>query len=132
MFGGKKILHKGFARLSPVFVALGSVLSITAAGFFAYMILDRLTLFHTHIDDEHLRSSVQRGWAGAASLSAHSFTDGFAIGVAFQASTTAGYVVALAVEFDSLGQRAITAEALFRKSLANDYSAAGAGPVLGC
>ena len=31
MFGGKKILHKGFARLSPVFVALGSVLSITAA-----------------------------------------------------------------------------------------------------
>jgi N-acetylmuramoyl-L-alanine amidase len=31
MFGGKKILHKGFARLSPVFVALGSVLSIAAA-----------------------------------------------------------------------------------------------------
>src|SRR5207302_8052947 len=74
-----------------------TLLSITAAGFFAYMILDRLTLFHTHIDDEHLHSSVQRGWAGAASLSAHSFTDGFAIGVAFQASTTAGYVVALAV-----------------------------------
>src|SRR5467141_151056 len=31
MFGGKKILHKGFARLSPVFVALVSVLSIAAA-----------------------------------------------------------------------------------------------------
>src|SRR5882724_10225992 len=31
MFGGKKILHKGFARLSPVFVALSSVLSIAAA-----------------------------------------------------------------------------------------------------
>jgi ZIP family zinc transporter len=61
------------------------------------MILDRLTLFHTHLDDEHARSSIQRGWAGAASLSAHSFMDGFAIGVAFQASTTAGYVVALAV-----------------------------------
>jgi N-acetylmuramoyl-L-alanine amidase len=31
MFGGKKILHKGFARLSPVFVALASVLSVAAA-----------------------------------------------------------------------------------------------------
>ena len=31
MFGGKKILHKGFARLSPVFVALGSVLTVAAA-----------------------------------------------------------------------------------------------------
>ncbi len=31
MFGGKKILHKGFARLSPVFVALGFVLTIAAA-----------------------------------------------------------------------------------------------------
>src|SRR6202043_4126246 len=32
MFGGKKILHKGFARLSPVFVALGFVLTVAAAG----------------------------------------------------------------------------------------------------
>src|SRR6266480_3516435 len=31
MFGGKKILHKGFARLSPVFVALGCVLTVAAA-----------------------------------------------------------------------------------------------------
>jgi N-acetylmuramoyl-L-alanine amidase len=31
MFGGKKILHKGFARLSPVFLALGSMLTVGAA-----------------------------------------------------------------------------------------------------
>src|SRR5467141_3726265 len=31
MFGSKKILHKGFARLSPVFVALGFVLTVAAA-----------------------------------------------------------------------------------------------------
>src|SRR5882724_7381852 len=31
MFGGKKILHKGFARLSPVFVALGSMLTVATA-----------------------------------------------------------------------------------------------------
>ena len=31
MFGGKKILHQGFARLSPVFVALGFVLTVAAA-----------------------------------------------------------------------------------------------------
>src|SRR5437667_10438741 len=31
MFGGKKILHKAFGRLSQVFVALGSVLTVGAA-----------------------------------------------------------------------------------------------------
>src|SRR5712664_1060630 len=31
MFGGKKILHKSFAVLSPVFAALGSVLTLAAA-----------------------------------------------------------------------------------------------------
>src|ERR1700682_4106851 len=31
MFGGKKILHVSFARVSPVFAALGSVLTLAAA-----------------------------------------------------------------------------------------------------
>ncbi len=103
-FSAGAVIAVAFFDLLPESLALGhashdaaTLVSITAVGFFAYMILDRLTLFHTHLDDEHARSSIQRGWAGAASLSAHSFMDGFAIGVAFQASTTAGYVVALAV-----------------------------------
>jgi zinc transporter ZupT len=103
-FSAGAVIAVAFFDLLPESVALGvpthgpgTLLSITAAGFFAYMILDRLVLFHTHIDDHQAGSSVGRGWAGAASLSAHSFMDGFAIGIAFQASAAAGLVVALAV-----------------------------------
>src|ERR1700686_3718761 len=32
MFGAKKILHRSFARVSPVFVALGTVLTLAGAG----------------------------------------------------------------------------------------------------
>lgn len=103
-FSAGAVMAVAFFDLLPESLSLGrglhdasTLLSITAAGFFLYMIMDRLTLFHTHLDDEHLGATVQRGWTGAASLSAHSFMDGFAIGVAFQASTVAGYVVAFAV-----------------------------------
>lgn len=103
-FSAGAVIAVAFFDLLPEALSLGAgsysastLLSITAAGFFLYMILDRLTLFHTHLDDEHLGATVQRGWTGAASLSAHSLMDGFAIGVAFQASTMAGYMVAFAV-----------------------------------
>ena len=103
-FSAGAVIAVAFFDLLPEALSLGrgsysasTLLSITAAGFFLYMILDRLTLFHTHLDDEHIGANVQRGWTGAASLSAHSLMDGFAIGVAFQASTMAGYMVAFAV-----------------------------------
>jgi zinc transporter ZupT len=103
-FSAGAVIAVAFFDLLPEAISLGkgahdaaTLLSITAAGFFLYMIMDRLTLFHTHLDDEHLVATVQKGWTGAASLSAHSLMDGFAIGVAFQASTVAGYVVAFAV-----------------------------------
>src|SRR3974390_1851790 len=67
-----------------------SVLAIAAAGFFAYAVLDRLFLVHQ-------ASAVQRGWAGAGSLSAHSFMDGLALGMGFQASPGIGIVVAVAI-----------------------------------
>src|SRR5690242_21838134 len=88
-FSAGAVIAVAFFDLLPEALSLGAgsysastLLSITAAGFFLYMILDRLTLFHTHLDDEHLGATVQRGWTGAASLSAHSLMDGFAIGVA--------------------------------------------------
>jgi ZIP family zinc transporter len=103
-FSAGAVIAVAFFDLIPESLNLGipahqpsTLLSFTAIGFFAYMILDRLILFHTHLDDHHPSPSVQRGWAGAASLSAHSFMDGFSIGIAFQASTAAGFVVALAV-----------------------------------
>jgi zinc transporter ZupT len=103
-FSAGAVIAVAFFDLLPESLELGrgahgpsTLLSVTALGFFAYMILDRLILFHTHLDDHHAGMTIERGWASAASLSAHSFMDGFAIGIAFQASTTVGFVVAFAV-----------------------------------
>ncbi|MFM2330527.1 MAG: hypothetical protein RLZZ26_34 [Candidatus Parcubacteria bacterium] len=66
-----------------------------ALGLFGYLILDRLILLHTHDEDEDV--SVPRGAFGALTLSAHSFVDGVAIGVGFQASAAVGALVTAAV-----------------------------------
>jgi zinc transporter ZupT len=67
------------------------ILALTASGFLAYLVLDRVFSFHNH---EH--GSV-RGSVGAASFCLHSLIDGIAIGLAFQASTAIGAIVAIAV-----------------------------------
>jgi zinc transporter ZupT len=85
----------GDAQVSPA-----TVLAVAALGFFLYTILDRLILLHAHHDGETALPHgplVQRQWVAAASLSAHSFMDGFAIGAGFRASTSIGIVVAAAV-----------------------------------
>src|SRR5947199_9043140 len=55
-----------------------------AAGFFAYLIIDRLILLHphTHSDHAHVHDGAPpaRGAFGALTLAAHSFLDGVAIG----------------------------------------------------
>lgn len=66
-----------------------------AAGFFAYLVIDRLILLHPQ-GDEHGHEQA-RGWFGAGALSAHSFLDGVAIGVGYQASPAVGLVVTAAV-----------------------------------
>lgn len=85
----------GNARIAPA-----TVLSVAALGFFLYTVLDRLILLHTHHDGETApahASAIPRQWSAAASLSAHSFIDGFAIGAGFRASVGVGIVVAAAV-----------------------------------
>ncbi len=74
-----------------------------ALGLFGYLILDRLILLHTHPSETEMPShgaseeNVPRGFFGALTLSAHSFLDGIAIGVGFQASAAVGIVVTAAV-----------------------------------
>lgn len=70
------------------------ILAMVALGFFFYVLLDRSVMLHSHEGHGH---AIRRGWVGAGSLSVHSFMDGFAIGVAFQAGQGVGYVVAAAV-----------------------------------
>jgi ZIP family zinc transporter len=104
-FSAGAIIGLAFFDLLPEALKVGAgnpstILSVTALGFFGYATLDRLILLHTHHDDgDHAHDSVavKRGWAGAASLSAHSLVDGLAIGFAFHASSAVGIVVAAAV-----------------------------------
>jgi zinc transporter ZupT len=74
----------------------GVVFVLVAVGFVAYMILDRTVAPHGH-KGERTERLWQRGALGAASLSLHSFLDGFAIGLAFQVSNSVGAIVAAAV-----------------------------------
>lgn len=72
-----------------------------AAGFLAFFGLERYTALHRGREHEHSaskgRHEQELGVLSAAGLSVHSFLDGVAIGVAFQASSALGVVVALAV-----------------------------------
>lgn len=73
---------------------------VIAAGFFAYLIIDRLILLHPHIHHDHAHTNEgapARGAFGALTLAGHSFLDGVAIGAGFQASPTVGVIVAAAV-----------------------------------
>ncbi len=95
-FSAGAVIGVAFFDLLPESLALGSrfhgagtLLSLTALGFLAYLVLDRLLSFHT--------DSPPSGALGAAVLCIHSLLDGVAIGLAFQASRSVGIIVAIAV-----------------------------------
>ena len=71
----------------------GTLLAIAALGFFFYTLLDRTVARH----DCQGQVNPTRGMVGAASFSAHSMMDGFAMGIAFQHSHEVGLIVAAAV-----------------------------------
>jgi zinc transporter ZupT len=107
-FSAGAVIAVAFFDLLPESLTLGTqyhsfstMLSFTALGFFFYTILDRFITLHTHSDDEddevHTHGTSSRAIVGAGSLSSHSFLDGFAIGLAFQASPVVGSIVAIAV-----------------------------------
>jgi ZIP family zinc transporter len=73
--------------LAGAHYAASTVGLLVGAGFFAFMLVDRVMLLHPD----------RRGAAGAATLSLHSFLDGVGIGLAFKVSASVGVVVAAAV-----------------------------------
>ncbi len=97
-FSAGAVLGVAFFDLMPEALAVGhgvdsrALTATLALGFFLYVLLDR-TVAHGHPVGKHTR----RGWIGATSLSIHSFLDGLAIGVAFQAGQAVGIVVSVAV-----------------------------------
>jgi len=75
------------------------ITALTGVGFLLYLVLDRVFSFHSHSDDhaDLAQHQQMRGSLGAASFCLHSLIDGIAIGLAFQASSAVGVVVAIAV-----------------------------------
>jgi zinc transporter ZupT len=102
-FSAGAVIGVAFFDLIPEAIELGSsvydistITSLVALGFVGYLLLDRFVITHSHGHDEHLHTSP-RGTLGAGSISIHSFLDGAAIGLAFQASPAIGAIVAVAV-----------------------------------
>ena len=95
-FSAGAVIGVAFFDLLPEAINFGQkfhspavILSWTAAGFLAYLVLDRILMFHG--------DSAPRGRFAAAVLCTHSLLDGIAIGIAFQTSHEVGLVVAIAV-----------------------------------
>jgi len=70
-------------------------------GFLVFFALERYTSMHAGREHEHAEAEheMELGTVGAAGLSIHSFLDGVAIGIGFQANPTIGVAIALAVIF---------------------------------
>ncbi|HUY62803.1 MAG TPA: ZIP family metal transporter [Candidatus Paceibacterota bacterium] len=83
-------------QLGTKYHSAETVALAVAAGLFGYLVLDRLIFLHSH-DEDNGEANAPRGSFGALTLSAHSFLDGIAIGVGFQASAAVGMVVTVAV-----------------------------------
>ncbi len=108
-FSAGAVMGVAFFELLPEAIKLGSqyhtsgtLMLYAAAGFAAYLLLDRILPFHGNAPGiecahGHMHAPLHRASLGAASLSAHSFLDGIAIGVAFNISHEIGLVMALAV-----------------------------------
>jgi zinc transporter ZupT len=100
-FSAGAVLGVAFFDLMPEALAVGhdidsrALMATVALGFFIYVLLDRAAARHNH--GHPIESNLRRGWIGATSLSIHSFLDGLAIGIAFQAGEAIGIVVSVAV-----------------------------------
>ena|SRR5688572_28910277 len=99
-FSAGAVIGVAFFDLAPEALDAGiglyaprELLAIAALGFFLYALIDRLVAHH----DCEGQVNPARGLIGAASFSAHSMMDGFAMGIAFQASHEIGLIVAAAV-----------------------------------
>jgi zinc transporter ZupT len=66
-------------------------------GFLAIFLLEKLTIIHSEKQHDAPGHHHNVGLVGAIGLSFHSFLDGLAIGVGFEAGTEVGFVVLMAV-----------------------------------
>jgi zinc transporter ZupT len=80
--------------LNPDGKAIGGLMG---AGFLTFFLFERVLALHHRDDPAHAQAHHQVGTFGALGLSAHSFLDGLAVGLAFGANTSTGLLVLVAV-----------------------------------
>jgi len=93
------LLPETFKVATEVHVPLENVMYLTASGFIFLYILERYFSVHRVCEGDVCKNirHPKGGLLGAAELSAHSFMDGFAIGLGFQFDAHIGTIVAVAV-----------------------------------
>lgn len=74
-----------------------TVAALVGAGFLTFFIFERVLVLHHRDEPVDARAHHQVGALGALGLSAHSFVDGLAIGLAFGADAAVGVLVLIAV-----------------------------------
>ncbi|HEX7153799.1 MAG TPA: ZIP family metal transporter [Thermoanaerobaculia bacterium] len=78
-------------------IEVRNLMFFVLAGFIAIFLLEKLTIIHSEKQHDAPGHHHHVGLAGAIGLTFHSFLDGLAIGVGFQAGNEVGTVVLLAV-----------------------------------
>lgn len=78
-------------------IEMRTLMLLVIAGFMGIFLLEKLTIIHSEKTHDAPGHHHHVGLAGAIGLSFHSFLDGLAIGVGFQAGSEVGLVVLLAV-----------------------------------
>src|SRR5438477_672589 len=78
-------------------INMRALMVTVVVGFVAIFLLEKLTIIHSEKQHDSPGHHHNVGLVGALGLSFHSFLDGLAIGVAFEAGPRTGFVVLLAV-----------------------------------
>ena len=78
-------------------VSLHKLMLVSLGGFVGIFLLEKLTIIHSEKQHDAPGHHHSVGVAGALGLSFHSFLDGLAIGVGFQAGSHTGWIVLFAV-----------------------------------
>lgn len=91
------------------------VMVLMAAGFVAYLLIDRLFSLHQSEDCIDCEKPYHRGFPAAITLVFHSFLDGVGIGLAFKVSPAVGAIVTAAVLAHDFSDGINTVNMIFRR-----------------
>lgn len=88
------VLPEAIRLLPASSTSIGALMGV---GFVTFFLFERTLVLHHRDEPADARAHAQVGTLGALGLSAHSFVDGLAIGLAFGANTSTGVLVLVAV-----------------------------------